>query len=135
MPDMTIRQGLKSILLSGGRVSHPYKTKYADWFSTAEICALSADVPGSDPEIPAYWAHGVDGLNWRTDDIDEAIDAYCRVVFTPTNLWLVRKGAAEHGLGDMIFGETDRRKLDAIRRKYRDNFFAIDWPEFAGETA
>lgn len=87
-----MKENIKTLLLGGCAVSHPYKGAEKSWMITAKIFIYAGI--GSKPKVI------IDGptnkTRWEYDELDAAIDHYISFVFTSSNLaWLLEETMIE----------------------------------------
>ncbi len=79
---------IKEILLNGGYVSLSYKENITDWVGKAEIISFACGF-GMKPyilvSVPTISIKG--RKEFKTSEIDSAIELYEKLVFNKKNLW------------------------------------------------
>jgi hypothetical protein len=122
-----IKEAIKNILLSNGTVEWGYKRGIGSWYDKVIIyCSIV------HPKSPWTVVHPDEGHD-KFENIDEAIDLFCKYVFTVKNIALAFRGIVKHKLADEITDLADslpRAELRELVKKYNAEYFPIDYPEF-----
>lgn len=121
---MSLRASIKEIVISGSHVEHGYKKNPKDWVVEVKLY---------HDEIRDVYIISIGHSQERISDIDDAVDRFCSLVYSPKNLYLVRLRAMMHGLGEIDFEDESAEgiaNMKEICKRYRNEFFALDFPEF-----
>jgi hypothetical protein len=64
------------------------------------------------------------------EDIDQAVDRYCDLVFARENMGLGMIGVQNHRMTTKDFDEIREREMKRLVSRYYDGPFKKDYPEF-----
>lgn len=117
---MNIRESIKAVYLLGGTVSFAFKEKSDSWMTEYKIFRLS-----ENPVVVCPF-----NKEFKPEELDKAIDLLIDKVFHRGNLALAVEGIRKHRLTDEDLDYLDPATYKALLKKYQDEYFAKDYPEF-----
>ena len=123
-----MRDTIKAIVEAGGMVQFPFKRGMKDWFGEAKIMQHRL-YPGEPVIHSVHWPYGMERFN----TLDEAIDFYMKTVFTRKNLALTYQGIRKRDMLVKDFDDMTDEEIKALIKKYKDEFFDIDYPFAVGK--
>jgi hypothetical protein len=123
---VSIELAIKLVILNGGTVSVPIKLSLSDWVQTVII---------SQSYIFKTFCVNNQYKGMDTfDDLDKAIEAFVKSVYTKKNMALALIGIKVHRLSDKEYDDLKDNELRILIKKYNDEYFDTDYPFVSQST-
>lgn len=123
-----MKDAITQVITHHGTVQYGFKLGYAEWMQEIKVCQIG------DPDLTAGRSGNfcisdpTQGLSFYHAAADAA-EEFVRRVFRKANLALCFTGIRMHGLhGGRDFDDMSEDELKSLVTKYRNEFWAADYP-------
>lgn len=112
-----MRDAIKKVILSGATVTYPYKKNMKSWYVEIKIYMFGTGVVVTGGPI-----------TWELfDDVDVAVDSFCKAAYNRRNLATAMLGIQNRNLTDKDFDEMTEPEIKALIIRYWKEFFDQDY--------